>query len=56
MAPIMKPLTSANGCDSIRITDLTVLPTAMSNKSSTICDGDSILLAGMWQSMRWYLL
>lgn len=39
-------LFSSKGCDSIIITQLTVLPSYMVNTSKTICAGDSMLIAG----------
>ena len=34
-------LTTVNGCDSIIVTDLTVMPTYSSNESADICSGDT---------------
>ena len=44
-------LSSANGCDSIVETLLTVLPVATDSVASSICEGDSIFLQNMWQSL-----
>jgi len=42
-------LSTTNGCDSIIITDLTVIPNYINNISAEICEGDSILLGGSYQ-------
>ncbi len=42
-------LTAVTGCDSIIITELTVLPVPVTNISTQICEGDSILLEGLYQ-------
>ncbi|MBL4658254.1 MAG: hypothetical protein JKX73_09660 [Flavobacteriales bacterium] len=47
----MDTLTAANGCDSIITTTLTVNPTFATGASATICDGDSILLGGAFQTV-----
>ena len=44
-------MSTASGCDSIRITNLTVLPSIMSTVPVSICSGDSIYVGGAWQSM-----
>ena len=43
-------LQTVNGCDSILATTLTVNPTYFSNNNNTICQGDSILIGGVYQS------
>ena len=43
-------LTTVSGCDSIVITSLTVHPTYTTSNSVSICDGDSLLVGGGWQS------
>jgi|GEM_PF-2142355 len=43
-------LVGSNGCDSVVTTQLVVLPNAAASQSLTICDGDSILLAGAFQT------
>jgi len=43
-------LTSAAGCDSIVVTNLTVEPNVLQNLSTSICQGDSLFAAGAWQS------
>lgn len=42
-------LTTENGCDSILITELIVLPVYTENIQATICHGDSLFLGGAWQ-------
>ncbi len=42
--------TSIAGCDSITVTNLSVLDTTVVNQASSICDGDSIFLANVWQT------
>ncbi len=42
-------LTAANGCDSISDITLIVNPTYFSQDALTICQGDSVLLEGMYQ-------
>jgi|GEM_PF-1000082 len=42
---------TANGCDSIVVTTLTVNPTYNIQTFTSICDGDSILLGGGFQTM-----
>mgnify|MGYP006188796047 CR=1 FL=1 len=44
-------LQTVNGCDSILATTLTVTPTYFSNNYDTICQGDSILIGGAYQSI-----
>ncbi|MFL3664701.1 MAG: hypothetical protein ACJ04Q_11905, partial [Flavobacteriales bacterium] len=44
-------LQTVNGCDSILATTLTVTPTYFSNNFGTICQGDSILIGGTYQSI-----
>jgi len=44
-------LTALNGCDSIVIIELTVLPTSMTEVQMGICTGDSIMLGGAYQTM-----
>ena len=44
-------LSTINGCDSIISTTLSVNPVVMVNQSQAICEGDSILLAGVYQTM-----
>ncbi len=41
---------AANGCDSIVVTTLTVNPVATGTATATICQGDSILLGGTYQT------
>lgn len=43
-------LVAANGCDSVLTTILNVLPNSAASQSLTICDGDSILLGGAFQT------
>jgi PKD repeat protein len=44
-------LVSSAGCDSIQTLTLTVLPAiALTNASTSICDGDSVLLGGIMQT------
>ena len=43
-------LVAANGCDSVVITDLTVLPNSLTNQDVSICDGDSALAGGSFQT------
>lgn len=43
-------LSSANGCDSLITTTLTVLETITNQVSETICNGDSIQINGAWYS------
>ena len=43
-------LLSSSGCDSVITTTLFINPTYAVNSSNTICVGDSILLAGAWQT------
>ena len=38
------------GCDSVHTTTLIVLPTPITNESITICDGDSVLIFGQYES------
>jgi gliding motility-associated-like protein len=40
-----------NGCDSIVQTTLTVLPIATSNSTQTICQGDSLLINGNYETV-----
>jgi len=42
---------SSNGCDSIITTNLNVLPLSVSDFSLSICQGDSILLLGTYQTL-----
>jgi len=44
-------LVSSNGCDSIIQLNLTVLPSLATTLSKYICEGDSIFLAGAYQSI-----
>ena len=44
-------LQTVNGCDSILATTLAVTPTYFSNNYDTICQGDSILIGGAYQSV-----
>jgi len=44
-------LTTTAGCDSIVETTLTINPTYLTSKSDSICQGDSILLGGSYQTM-----
>lgn len=39
------------GCDSIVTTNLTVLPTSLTQDTATICAGDSIMLGGAFQTI-----
>nr|MBP7168274.1 T9SS type A sorting domain-containing protein [Bacteroidia bacterium] len=43
-------LTTVNGCDSILLTELIQLPVYNELVTTTICTGDSIFLAGSWQT------
>ncbi len=43
-------ISTTSGCDSIRVTDLSILPVYTSNAQASICDVDSIYLGGAWQS------
>jgi|JI10StandDraft_1071094.scaffolds.fasta_scaffold03550_6 hypothetical protein len=43
-------LTTVNGCDSILLTELIQLPVYNEQVTTTICTGDSIFLAGSWQT------
>jgi uncharacterized repeat protein (TIGR01451 family) len=43
-------LQTINGCDSILSTTLTVIPIYLSNQNDTICQGDSLLIYGAYQS------
>ena len=43
-------LIASNGCDSVIVSTLTVNPTYTTNDSASICDGDSILLEGSYQT------
>ncbi len=38
------------GCDSITVTNLSVLDTIVVSQTSSVCDGDSIFLANAWQT------
>jgi PKD-like domain/Secretion system C-terminal sorting domain len=42
-------LTSSNGCDSLLYTTLDFFPIAFDSVDVSICDGDSVFLAGAWQ-------
>ncbi len=44
-------LSSAFGCDSIIITDLSILPVFTNNINAFICNGDSILIAGTYRKI-----
>ena len=44
-------LQSVAGCDSIVVLDLTIVSPVTNNVDSTICYGDSALLAGSYQSV-----
>lgn len=43
-------LATQNGCDSIASTTLTVTPVVVSQSTAQICQGDSILLGGVYQT------
>jgi gliding motility-associated-like protein len=43
-------LTTEKGCDSTISINLTILPTVIANNYLAICEGDSILIAGVYQS------
>jgi hypothetical protein len=43
-------LQTINGCDSVIVTDLIVNPNYMINQNAAICEGDSILLGGNYQT------
>ncbi|MDY0215591.1 MAG: ice-binding family protein [Bacteroidales bacterium] len=45
------PLTNAFGCDSIIQTTLIVNPAYLTNLSASICDGDSIFIAGAYRTL-----
>ncbi len=42
-------LMAANGCDSLVVTTVTVKPNSAGNAMAMICDGDSILLGGIYR-------
>ena len=42
--------TASNGCDSLVMTTLTVLPSSTTNLTASICQGDSILIAGVFRT------
>ena len=42
-------MSTVSGCDSIRVTDLTVIPSQMGMSNMSICYGDSAYLGGAWQ-------
>jgi len=42
-------LPAINGCDSVIVSELTVLPVASANFSYTICEGDSMFIAGAYR-------
>ena len=44
-------LVAASGCDSIVTTNLTINPLGTSTTSVTICQGDSLLVGGVWQTI-----
>ncbi len=44
------PNGAANGCDSIIVTTLTVNPVPVNTTTASICQGDSILLGGVYQT------
>ncbi|MDZ7846546.1 MAG: hypothetical protein U5L96_07140 [Owenweeksia sp.] len=44
--------TAQNGCDSICNISLSILPIVTSSKTENICNGDSLFLAGAWQTTR----
>lgn len=44
-------LTGANGCDSLISTTLNLHPSDTVNLFQSICDGDSLFLAGTWQTV-----
>ncbi|MDZ7846547.1 MAG: hypothetical protein U5L96_07145 [Owenweeksia sp.] len=43
-------LSNANGCDSLVYVDLMVIPPVIVNKTDSICQGDSVLIAGVYQN------
>ena len=43
-------LVSVHGCDSLEVVDLTILNQITSSNAQTICDGDSLLIHGVYQS------
>lgn len=43
-------LTAATGCDSLVTTNLSVVTVLLTTVSEGICDGDSIMLGGAWQT------
>ena len=43
--------TTSNGCDSTILTTLTIINSYLININDTICEGDSILLAGAYQTV-----
>jgi len=45
-------LTGSNGCDSILITELTVLPLTAGNEQVSICVGDSVFVGGAYQKEK----
>lgn len=42
-------LTSSSNCDSIIVTNVSVVPALVTNQNHTLCAGDSIYLGGGWQ-------
>lgn len=42
-------LFTSNGCDSLHLSTINVLPIFNQTKTATICDGDSVYLSGKWQ-------
>ena len=44
-------LTATNGCDSVVITELIILPTYTTNVQASICDGDSLFVGGAFQTL-----
>lgn len=41
---------AANGCDSTVTTALTIIPNVTNSASASICQGDSVLIGGAWQT------
>ena len=42
--------TASNGCDSLLVTELQVTDSYLIDQQQTICEGDSLLISGEWQS------
>lgn len=42
-------LAAANGCDSVLVTNVLMLPVTQSEDTVWVCEGDSVFIAGSWQ-------